>query len=117
MQVVCTRIELKPNSVPAVRAWAQEVTSRSSEVLETLVAEGVTLESVFLDRVGDTDYLVYYMRASDLQHAYSVGPKLKLPIQQYHNQFKRETWQQVTPLECLVDFSCPEADPISRTRC
>jgi hypothetical protein len=110
MKVICTRIELKPDSLPAVRAWAREVTTRKGEVLETLRAEGVTVESVFLDRLGDTDYLVYYMRARDLEHAFAVGPKLKLPIQEYHNQFKRETWELVSQLECLADFTCPE-DP------
>ena len=114
MKVICTRIELKPNSLPAVRAWAREVTTRSNEVLETLRAEGVTVESVFLDRVGDTDYLVYYMRARDLEHAFAVGPKLKLPIQEYHNQFKRETWERVSQLECLADFSFPD-DPAARS--
>lgn len=109
MQVVCARIELKPNSLPAVRAWARELAARGSEVQETLLAEGVTLESVFLDRIGETDYLIYYMRARDLEHAYAVGPKLNLPIQHYHNQFKRETWQQAKPLECLADFECPAA--------
>jgi hypothetical protein len=84
--------------------------------LQTLVAEGVTLESVFLDRVGDTDYLVYYMRARDLEHAHAVGPKLDLPIQHYHNRFKRETWQQVTKLECLADFTCESTPQGGSTR-
>jgi hypothetical protein len=78
--------------------------ARRDEVLATLQDEGVTVESAFLERTADGDYLIYYMRAADRQRAAGAAAQSTHPIDQYHQSFKRETWEEATTLELLVDL-------------
>ncbi len=66
-QVICKRIRLKPGSLPRVYEWAATLTQRRDEALATLKDQGVVVESAFLERAADGDFLVYYMRADDLE--------------------------------------------------
>lgn len=100
----CLRIALKPGSLPAVREWAATVTSRADEVLATLRDEGVVVESVFLERTPDGDYLIYFVKAEDMVRANEVAARSTRSIDAYHKQFQRDTWGKGTPLELLVDF-------------
>ena len=103
-EVACVRIRLREGALPLVEEWARTLAARRDEVMETLRLEGVTVESVFLERAAEGDFLVYYMRAHDLAEAMRVGRALDLPIQAFHDAFKREAWGERTPLRCLVDF-------------
>jgi hypothetical protein len=78
--------------------------AQRDEVLATLQDEGVTVESAFLERAADGDYLIYYMRAADRQRAAGAAALSAHPIDQYHQSFKREAWEGPTTLELLVDF-------------
>jgi hypothetical protein len=100
METVCVRVRLKPGSLPRVRAWAAELTARREEVLATLRDEGVAVESVFLD--GDT--LIYYVKAESVERSREVYARSQHAIDAYHAEFKRETFEQQTAMELLVDF-------------
>jgi hypothetical protein len=102
---VCARVLLKPGSLPKVHEWACEINSRRPEALETLAAEGVFIESVFLDSSADGDYLVYYIRAKSINQAKEVASKSVSSIDGFHKEFKRETWVQVRNLELLLDLA------------
>jgi choline dehydrogenase-like flavoprotein len=103
--VVCARVRLQPGSVPRVRAWAAHLHAHRAEALRTLDAEGVAIESVFLESGPDGDSLVYYMRAADIEAAFAVAARSEAAIEQYHREFKQATWLEVTRLELLVDLS------------
>ena len=103
-EVVCVRIRLREGALPLVEEWARTLAERRDEVLETLAREGVSVESAFLERAGDGDHLVYYMRARSLEEAYRVGAALELPIEAFHRDFKKRAWESRTTLRCLVDF-------------
>jgi hypothetical protein len=104
-QVICRRIRLKSGSLDRVREWARTIAERREEALATLRDEGVTLESAFLERAGDGDYLVYYMRAHDLQRASGAAGRSTHPIDMYHQAFKQDTWDdRGVTLEVLVDL-------------
>jgi hypothetical protein len=104
-EVVCARIRLKPDSLPLVREWAAYIATHKDEALQTLAAEGVVIESVFLDSVAnDADYLIYYMRAPSLEKAEEVAAKSLAGIDQYHKNFKQMPWEKLTRLELLVDL-------------
>ena len=45
----CLKIKLKPGSMERVKDWAAEIKRRKDEAMVTLEAEGVIVESVFLD--------------------------------------------------------------------
>ena len=63
VETVCLKVRLKPDSIERVREWAAELENRDDEVLATLREEGVVVESAFLDRTSDGDFLIYYMKS------------------------------------------------------
>ena len=97
-------MKLKPDSLNRVRVWAAELNRRKDEVLATLRDEQVVVESVFLDRTSDGDFLIYYMRAWNLEDASRTARRSEHDIDAYHGQFKRDTWESQEPLELLIDF-------------
>ena len=104
-EVVCARIQLQPGSLPRVREWAEHLRSHREEALQTLAAEGVSVESVFLDTGADGDFLVYYMRSASQEAAQAVAARSTAAIDAYHRAFKRETWTDVRRLDLLIDLS------------
>jgi hypothetical protein len=74
------------------------------EALQTLMAEGVRLESVFLESSEEGDFLVYYMRSESQEKAEAVAARSVEAIDSYHQQFKKETWVSATRLELLLDL-------------
>lgn len=103
-EVICSRIKLKPGSLPRVREWVRVMTERRGEALATLDAEGVCEEVVFLDSTDDGDYLIIFMRAEDMARAQEVGRTSEAAIDAYHKQFKRDTIEDGRALELLVDL-------------
>jgi len=103
-QVQCVRIRLNPGMIDRAREWAAVINSRRDEALATLHDEGVTIESVFLERAQDGDYLIYYMRARSFEEAARAVSESQHEIDAYHQRFKREAWASQTELEALVDL-------------
>jgi hypothetical protein len=104
VETSCAKVHLKPGSLDRVRAWAAELNRRGDEVLATLRDEQVVVESVFLDQTSDGDFLIYYMKAQDLEDASQTARQSEHDIDAYHGQFKRDTWESQKPLELLIDF-------------
>ncbi len=73
-------------------------------MLATLRDEEVMIESAFLYRTEDGDFLVYYIKAENLQKAQKVAKESRHAIDDYHQQFKLHTWDSTKELELLVDF-------------
>ena len=113
---VCARVLLKPGSLPQVREWAAHIAAHRDAALQTLRAEGVSIESVFLDSRPDGDWLVYYMRADSVARAQQVAQDSVAEIDRYHQAFKRATWDRVERLELLVDLQGPGVTPPASAR-
>lgn len=101
---VCVRVRLKPDSLVRVREWASHIASHRDEALRTLDAEGVTVESVFLESTAQGDFLIYYMRSASHDKARLAAKCATEAIDAYHQAFKRETWAGVERLELLLDL-------------
>jgi uncharacterized protein DUF6176 len=101
-QVVCHRIKLRAGSLPRVRKWAGTIRARRAEALATLREEGVAIESAFLEESPDGHYLIYYMRGSKL--LLGAAASSAHPIDEYHREFKRDTWEGGSELELLIDL-------------
>ncbi len=104
LETRCVRIKLKPDSLEKVRAWATEANTRKAEALDILKREGVTIESAFLDEVVGEHYLVYYMKAENLDKSQQIAAESAASLDAYHKQFKKDCWESVTVLEQLIDF-------------
>lgn len=100
----CIKIRLKPGSLDRARDWASELNRRREEALETLRDEGVLVESVFLERSPVGDFLVYYMKAVDIDRSFRVSRTSRRPIDLFHRQFKQDTWASTVDLELLLDL-------------
>jgi hypothetical protein len=100
----CVKIRLKPNSIEKVRTWAKTLNEQKDEALATLRDESVVLETVFLDQTAEGDFLIYVMKAESFERAKEAVQKSVHPIDEYHQNFKRECWVDGKPLEMLLDL-------------
>jgi len=105
METRAFRIKLKPDSIDRVREWAAEIMRRRDEALETMRDETVALECFFLERAADGDYLIGVMTAESFERSQQAVRESVHAIDAYHQQFKRDTWESVEPLELLVDLN------------
>ena len=104
LETRCWKIRLKPDSLDRVREWARTINSRMDEALEALRDEGVVIESVFLDRTEHGDFLIGYMKAESFDKAAEAVRKAVRAIDEYHQQFKRDAWDERSELELLIDI-------------
>ena len=104
MDVGAALIKLKPNTWSKVKTWQQQFEQRKVEAIETLQAEGVTVESWFHVQIEGQDYLIAYMRAVDLVKAQQMAKTSPFEIDQVHQQFKRDCWEKVIPANLLLDL-------------
>jgi hypothetical protein len=104
-QTQCVKIQLKPNCIDRVREWATTLNdTRRAEALATLRDETVVFEAAFLDRTAEGDFLIYVMKAESFEKGKEAVANSKHEIDQYHKEFKKDTWGNRTRLELLVDL-------------
>lgn len=103
MDVGAVLIKLKTNTQAEVEAWQQEIEKRKAEAIQTLQAEGVTVESWFQLELNGENYLLAYTRAKDIAQAQQVAKNSSFEIDRYHQQFKQH-WEQVIPTRLLIDL-------------
>jgi len=102
----CFRIRLKPNSLERVRHWALALNeTRREEAMATLRDETVLMEAYFLDEAPDGDFLIAVMKAESFERASRAAASSTHPIDRFHADFKRDTWQSTEQLETLVDLA------------
>ena len=111
METRAFRIKLKPGSGERVREWAEQITRRHEEALETLRDEGVLLECYFLDRRDDGDYLIGMMTTASSDRSQAVALEATHDIDAYHQVFQREVWESVEVLERLVELQRRDETP------
>ncbi len=99
-------MKLKPGSPERVRAWRRKLKSRRDEALQTLRDEHVMVESVFLDRAAEGDYLIYYLKVESDERAARAVQNSSHPLDASQQQFIRETWESHQALQLLVDLDC-----------
>jgi len=101
----CFKIKLKPNSLERVREWAQTLNeTRRDEALATLRDETVIIEACFLDRTPDGDFIIVFMKAESFEQSRRAVEASSHDIDQYHQQFKKDTWESGQRLDLLVDL-------------
>ena len=101
----CVIIELKENSLDRVREWAAFINQYREAALDTLKNEGVTIESFFLVKLDEKDYLVSVMRAKSMKKAHEAIKQSLSEVDAYHQRFQKDTWNKGNKGELLVDLS------------
>lgn len=105
MEVECIKIKLKPDAIDIVREWAARLNKEMEVVKELLRNEGMALESVFLDQSSDGNFLVYYLRSSNLKKSREISRASKHPLDAYHRDVMSKIGIESTRLTCLLDAS------------
>jgi hypothetical protein len=103
MAVRCIRVKLKRNSQKQVKNWFSELNSRKDEVLESLKNEGIIVESAFLDKINNSDYLIYYIKAESIKNALKIFQESSLPIDQFYKDQWKQFCEEILVLDPLLD--------------
>lgn len=103
MKTICIKTKIKGNSINEIRDWFNTLKERSDEVLESLKNEDVFVESAFLDKQGDEYFLIYYVKARDINFVYEVFNKSTLPIDKYYKECWKTYCEGRVVLEELLD--------------
>ena len=62
------------------------------------------VESCFLSREADGDYIIYYVKARDLEYMREVSKKSTLEVDRFNEEFKQKVIESRMELEVLTDF-------------
>lgn len=103
MDVGAVLIKLKQDTLANVDAWKIEIEQRKDEAIQTLKAEGVTIESWFHLELDGNNYLIAYIRSHDIGHAQQVARNSSFEIDKVHKQFK-QNWEWIIPATLFVDL-------------
>jgi hypothetical protein len=103
MQTICIKTKLKKGTADEVRDWFSILRKRISEVKETLKNEGVVVESAFLDHHGGDSFLIYYVKAENINRVYDIFEKSNLPIDDYFKECWKKYCEGREVLEELLD--------------
>jgi hypothetical protein len=106
-EIQCLKIRFRRDKVEEAVRWVQSLKERQEEVAQLLDAEGVGVESLFIERSGQDVYLYQYVRANSLEQAYEAFMASQIPISIETRQFIDEMWEDGQSLELIVDFERP----------
>jgi hypothetical protein len=98
------RIRIKPGKTARVVDFIRSLLKRRSEALEALKREGTLVESFFLERQEQGDYLYYYVKAESLRRAYAVHMDAQDPLTSEIREFVEDTWATISSPEPLLDL-------------
>lgn len=103
-EVQCIKVRIQPGQTEHLVKFLRSLVERGPEVQEALNAEGIVLESLFLERGDQSDYLVFYTRADDLANAGAAFAASALPLDLETKAMIAKTWADATALELVVDL-------------
>jgi hypothetical protein len=72
MDVILLRYEIAEGKTEELREFLEEMRDREAKILDLLEREGMYTESLFVEEVDGTDYLLWYMEAEDVERVIEV---------------------------------------------
>ncbi|MBW8887044.1 MAG: hypothetical protein JF616_04720 [Fibrobacteres bacterium] len=103
-QTQLLKIRIRPGKTSAVIDFIRSLGERRDLSLAALRREGMVVESMFLERRDDGDYLYYYAKARDLTYASEVNMQATDGLAQEIRAFISETWDHIVSPEPLLDL-------------
>jgi hypothetical protein len=107
------KIRIRPGKTPAVIDFIRSLGERRELSLAALRREGMVVESMFLERRDDGDYLYYYAKARDLTYASEVNMQATDALAQEIRAFISETWDHIVSPEPLLDIDLIQEEAAS----
>lgn len=90
VDVVLTKQRIEPGETDRLREWCTEIRERETEALATLEAEGMHEEAAFVESDDEGDYLVYFMKADDIDAVYEAFEESDHAIDEAHKAVMRD---------------------------
>ena len=103
-QTQLLKIRIRPGKTEQVVDFLRTLMDRKDESIEALRREGMMVESFFLERRDEADFLYYYVKAKDLMEATQVNLRATDPLTLEIRKFVSETWGDVSSPEPLLDI-------------
>jgi hypothetical protein len=98
------KIRIRPGKTPAVIDFLRSLNERQEQSLAALRREGMVVESMFLERRDEADYLYYYVKAKDLAAASQVNMQATDSLAEEIRAFISDTWDHIVSPEPLLDL-------------
>lgn len=103
-EVQCLKVRIQPGQTEHLLAFLRSLQERHSEVQDSLRAEGILLETLFIERAASHDTLFFYSRASNLAAASAAFAASSLPLDIETRQIIAQTWAEAQALELIIDL-------------
>ncbi len=104
LQTRCSRIKLKKGCADKSKTYFQSLMMQKDELVALFEKQGVYVEAVFLDHIGEDDYLIYFMKEENSQKSVQISSESTHPISKKHCEYKKTCWDERVLLESLLDF-------------
>ena len=109
--VVLVKQKVAAGKTSRLKEWMAEIRDREQEALETLKDEGIHSETAFLEHTDDGAFLIYYMKADDIEQAIESFEQSAHDIDETHKQVMDEvleSGENVGEYELLYHLDNPE---------
>ena len=98
------KIRIKPGKTEQVVEFVRTLQARDGQCQAALRREGMVVESMFLERHDQGDFLYYYVKARNLLHANDVNMRATDPLTLEIREFVMDTWDHIVSPEPLLDL-------------
>jgi hypothetical protein len=110
------KIKIRAGKTAAVIEFLRSLKERKDLALEAMRREGMVVETMFLERRDDGDFLYYYVKARDLALANQVNMQATDSLTMEIRRFVAETWDHIVSPEPLIDFELIQEETAVKPR-
>lgn len=110
------KIRIRNGKTDEVVKFIRSLRDRKDLALEALRREGMVVETMFLERHEQGDYLYYYAKARDLAQANHVNMLATDSLAMEIRRFVSETWDHIVSPEPLIDLDLIEEEGATKPR-
>ncbi len=105
MEISAGLIKLKSGSLGDVQEWKETLERRREEAVQTLVDQGVEIESWFQVEIDGDQYLIWYMRSEAIENAHSTYAKSTHDIDAFHARIMAQVTDKMIKTFPLIDLT------------
>ncbi len=98
------KVKIRAGKTDQVVEFLRTLQERGNQSLEAMRREGMMVESMFLERQNDADYLYYFVKAKSLLHANEINLQSTDALTLEIRKFISETWGHIVSPEPLLDL-------------
>ncbi len=105
METSAGLIKLKTGSNSDVQEWRETLERRREEAVQTLIDEGVEIESWFQLEIDGDQYLLWYMRSEAMEQAHDAFAKSTHSIDAFHARKMAKITDKMISALPLIDLT------------